>query len=326
MAFTDNLTSFTAVLAKLPQQKIAQAVSLLLLVYIAFLAAKITWLVVPQKTTVSESTTKNYSIQNIKNGQSFNITALQALNLFGQYNKQEEEEVALQVTEAPETRLNLTLSGLVASDKIGTAAAIIEYKSKQETYGIGDIIKGTRASLEQVLIDRVIIKQSGRLETLMLDGADYGQPAQSVSNKKIDNQKSYKTTQQRELQNGPQKLPSRAKASIVDQRSNADLRENAKRLRSDLNNDPGKITDYLRISPARKEGKIVGYRLSPGKNPEFFKLSGLKSGDIAIQMNGHDLLVPLEAAQAMSALKTERDISLLVERKRDLIEILFSID
>jgi len=326
MALANNLTSFSAALAKLPQQRIAQAVSVLLLIYIAFMAAKITWLVVPQKTMVSGSTAKNYAAQQNKSGQNFNISALQALNLFGQYNKQESAEVAVQITDAPETRLKLTLSGLVASDQVGTAAAIIEYKSKQETYGIGEIIKGTRASLEQVLIDRVIIKQSGRLETLMLDGADYSQPAQSISNKKANKKAVNEAPQQRGSQDGPQRLPSKSKTNVVDQRSNKDLSRNAQLLRTDLKNDPGKITDYLRISPSRKGGKIVGYRLSPGKNPEFFQLSGLKSGDIAIQMNGHDLLVPLEAAQAMSALKTERDISLLVERKSDLIEILFSIE
>lgn len=321
MALTDNLTSFSAILAKLPQQKIAQAISVLLLIYIALIAAKITWLVVPQKPIVSDAAATRYTSQQNAGGKSFNISSLQALNLFGQYNQEENEEVAVQITDAPETRLQLTLSGLVASDNVETAAAIIENKGKQETYGIGDLITGTRASLEQVLIDRVIIKQSGRLETLMLDGADYSHQAQSVSNRK-----SNKAVQQHESQNSPQRSPSREKSSVVDQRANKSLSRNAQQLRADLKNDPGKITDYLRISPARKAGKIVGYRLSPGKNPEFFKLSGLKSGDVAVQMNGHDLLVPLEAAQAMSALKTERDISLLVDRKNDLIEILFSID
>ncbi len=311
MALTDNVTSISAILTKLPQQRIAQAVSALLLIYIAFMAAKITWLVVPQQPMINDVTATRYASQQNKSGENFNVPALQALNLFGQYNKQTSEEVVVQITDAPETRLQLTLSGLVASDNVETAAAIIENKGKQETYGIGDIIKDTRASLEQVLIDRVIIKQSGRLETLMLDGADYNQTAQSVSNRE-QNKKANKK------QNN--------KASVVDQRANKVLSKNAQQLRANLQNDPGKITDYLRISPARKEGIIVGYRLSAGKKSEFFKLSGLKSGDIAVQMNGHDLLAPLEAAQAMSALKTERDISLLVERKNDLIEILFSID
>ncbi len=326
MALTDNLASFSTVLAKIPQQRVAQAISALLLFYIAFIAAKITWLVVPQKPIVNSAATAKHVVQKNNAAQSFNISVVQSLNLFGQYNEQVQKEVVEVITDAPETRLQLTLSGVVASDQADTAAAIIENKGKQETYGIGDIIQGTRASLEQVLIDRVIIKQSGRLETLMLDGADYNQPAQSVSNKQSDRQVDTRKNSRAQQQDSPRRLTDKSKKSVVDHRSNKDLSRNAQRLRADLKNDPGKITDYLRISPARKSGKIVGYRLSPGKNPEFFKLSGLKSGDIAVQMNGHDLLVPLEAAQAMSALKTERDISLLVERKNELIEILFSIN
>jgi len=318
MVLLNNFTVLNNFIAKLPQQKIAQVISVCLLVYITSVAAKITWLVIP---SASESISAN-SANNVipKQSQSRNknhdLSKLQSLNLFGTYNETVIEKTeAVIVENVPETRLQLTLSGLVASDQVGIAAAIIENKKKQETYGIGDIINGTRASLEQVLIDRVIIKQSGRLETLMLDGADYNQPAQSVSNKKAIDKDKNKTAQQRE-----------SKSAVLDQRANKELSRNAQLLRADLKNNPGKITDYLRISPARKEGKVVGYRLSPGKKPEFFKLSGLKAGDIATQMNGYNLLAPLELAQAMSALKTERDISIVVERNNDLINIQFNID
>ncbi len=325
MAISDNLTLFATNLAKLPQQKIAQAVSFLLLVYIAFLGAKITWLVVPQESMKFSSVATADVKQASSTAQTFNLSALQALNLFGQYNEQIKELVE-QITDAPETRLQLTLSGLVASDKAETAAAIIEHQGKQETYGVGDIILGTRASLEQVLIDRVIIKQSGRLETLMLDGADYNQPAQSIANKKTKLQAHFQPHLQ--LHKGADNGSRRAsvKTSIVDQRLNKKLAKNAAQLRAYILKNSGEITDYLRITPVRISGKIVGYRLSPGKNPAFFKLSGLQFGDIAVQMNGYDLLAPLEAVQALSALKTERDISLLIQRKQDLIEILFSID
>lgn len=318
MTLTNNLTSFPSALAKLPQQRIAQAVSILLLIYIAYMAANITWLVAPSSDHTISSNVMNTEkqTQNQSNDKNYDLTKLQDLNLFGQYNVQVKEVTVEQITNAPETRLQLTLSGLVASDDVKIAAAIIENKGKQETYGIGDIIKDTRASLEQVLIDRVIIKQSGRAETLMLDGADYNQPAQTVSHKQESNK-------QMVVQNAN---PVQAAENVVDQRENQSLSNSAKQLRADLNNDPGKITDYLRISPANKGGEIVGYRLSPGKNPDFFNLSGLKSGDIAIEMNGHNLLAPLEAAQAMTALKTERDISLLVNRNNDLIQILFSIE
>ena len=81
----------------------------------------------------------------------------------------------VEIEDAPQTRLNLTLTGVVASSNRENAAAIIEHQSSQETYGIGDLITGTRATLEQVHNDRVLIKQSGRLETLMLDGFEYEQ-------------------------------------------------------------------------------------------------------------------------------------------------------
>lgn len=315
MALTDNLTSFSAALAKLPQQRIAQAISVLFLIYIAFMAAKITWLVVPQQSVERNNPITKHIVSKNNSTQGVNISALQSLNLFGQYNKPTTENVVMQVTDAPKTRLQLTLSGIVASDHPKTAAAIIENKGKQETYGIGDVIQGTRASLEQVLIDRVFIKHSGRLETLMLDGADFNQPAQSIANVKANAK-----------QNNKLALVGNSTPSVVDHRSNKELSANVQRLRADLNSNPSKITDYLSISPANKGGSVVGYRLSPGKSPEFFKLSGLKSGDIAVQMNGYDLLLPAELAQAMSALKTERDISLLVDRQGDLIEILFSIN
>lgn len=321
MELTNNLTSFSAALVKLPQQRIAQAVSLLLLIYIAFMAAKITWLIAPStnQTVLTQHINSAMATPGQLSDKNHDLSTLQALNLFGQYNTQEKEVVVEQITNAPETRLQLTLSGLVASDDVNIAAAIIEHKGKQETYGIGDIIKETRASLEQVLIDRVIIKQSGRAETLMLDGADYNQPAQTVSHKQESNKKI--TNQQLKAQS-----PSKAAANVVDQRTNQSLSNSAKQLRADLTNNPGKITDYLRISPTRSAGELIGYRLSPGKNPDFFNQSGLKSGDIAVQMNGYNLLVALEAAQAMAALKTERDISLLVNRNNDLIQILFSIE
>ena len=326
MVLPNNFIFINNLIAKLPQKKIAQAICLCLLIYIAFILAKITWMIMPTAgQSIGNKNAGNLSAaqrqaQNQLQGNKVDLSQLQSLHLFGEYNQAAKTETIEEIASAPETRLQLTLSGLVASDNMAIAAAVIEHKKKQATYGIDDIIEGTRATLEKVLIDRVIIKQSGRLETLMLDGADYNQPAQSVSHKKARNA----NAALRAETSGPKVAA--AKGTVIDQRKNDDFKQAAQQLREDLNNNPGKITDYLRITPARKNGQISGYRLSPGKSPEFFALSGLKSGDVATQMNGHDLLAPLEAAQAMSALKTAQNISLLVERNNELIEIMFSIE
>ncbi len=318
MAFPTNMTAFASLFTQLGHRRVAQVVMALLVVYIAYVSAKLTWLVLPQpQSQSSHSTSVNSQSKNVnanKVNKSIDVAKIQSLNLFGKYNESVDEDAEVEMANVPETSLNLTLSGLVASDEKSTAAAVIENQGKQETYGIGDIIIGTRATLEQVLIDRVIIKQSGRLETLMLDGFDYGQPAKDVANKSVPRKPRSKAGSQS------------SRSGVVDQRRNKKLTATAKNLRNELANNPAKIGDYLHISPKRKEGSIVGYTLRPGKKPAFFKQAGLKAGDVAVQMNGFDLIAPAQAMQAMAEMKKARDISLLVDRQGSLTEILISLD
>ena len=57
---------------------------------------------------------------------------------------------------------------------------MIANRGTQATYGINEEIEGTRAKLKAVLIDRVIIDNSGRDETLMLEGIEYKRLAVSA--------------------------------------------------------------------------------------------------------------------------------------------------
>lgn len=316
MPLPANITDLTSLFSQLKHKRVAQLATALLLVYIAFVAAKITWSVVPenQPNQSASQTKKSKGLKN-KNSKKVDVAKIQSLNLFGHYNEDESETVEAEVSDVPETSLNLILSGLVASDDKKIAAAIIENQGKQETYGVGEVIEGTRASLEQVLMDRVLIKQSGRLETLMLDGFDYNQPAQKVAGKSTSSKN----------KNKKKKGSKSARKGTVDQRDNKKLTQSANDLRKDISSDPAKIADYLRISPKRKEGEIVGYSLRPGKKPEFFKQAGLKGGDVAIQMNGYDLTDTAQAMQAMVDMKEARDIALLVDRQGELTEILISL-
>ena len=315
MQLPNNLTPFIEVLARLPQQKIARAMSVLLLAYVAYLAAQLTWLLISPSAT-HQSTGSNFPTASI-NAKTSNVdlAKLHGLNLFGDFSDEVVVQEEIKVQDAPETQLRLTLSGVVASDDSKLATAIIENNGKQETYGIGDTIIGTRAILDSVSSDRVLIKQSGRLETLMLDGFKY---AKNKNNTTINHTKPKRPKSKRS-----QFAPS---TRTFDQRNNQELTRRATNLKADINKDPGKITDYLRIVPKRQAGKVIGYQLMPGKNPEFFQTSGLKSGDVAIQMNGYDLSMPSEAAQALQALKQQTEVSLLLNRNGELTEILFSID
>lgn len=69
------------------------------------------------------------------------------------------------IQDAPKTRLNLVLVGAVASSNPKLSLAVIANRGTQATYGINEEIEGTRAKLKAVLVDRVIIDNSGRDET-----------------------------------------------------------------------------------------------------------------------------------------------------------------
>jgi len=318
MQLPTNFSSSVDFFTQLPQQKIAKVISVLLLTYIAYVLAQMTWLLASSADyRTSSNVTVKVAMINTK-GTTISLAGLKTLNLFGLYTDNTEEVQMAEVENVPETQLNLTLAGVVASDDKTTSAAVIEKSGKQDTYSPGETITGTRAVLDSVFRDRVILKHSGKLETLMLDGFDYNKIVKNPQSKAVSRPSIT-----------PEKLPIRndrlTSPNVVDQRTNKMLSKNAQAFKEDINSDPSNITDYLKISPKRKNGEIIGYRLMPGENAEFFQNAGLKSGDVAIQMNGYDLTAPSEAAQALSALKQDKEVSLLIDRNGELNEILFSI-
>lgn len=108
------------------------------------------------KTGTQKPATKAYSARNINQW-----------HLFGQAQKQQSKTAPAPIT-APETRLNLKLNGIIASDGENTAGAIIEKSAgKQEYFVLGDTISNG-VTLKEVYKDRVILSRNGRLETLSL--------------------------------------------------------------------------------------------------------------------------------------------------------------
>ncbi|HHQ4684704.1 TPA: GspC family type II secretion system variant ExeC [Aeromonas veronii] len=92
-------------------------------------------------------------------------------------------------------------------------------------------------------------------------------------------------------------------------------------LRSELMADPGKITDYLNISPVQVDGRMTGYRLNPGSKPEFFNQSGLQANDLAISINGLDLRDNMQAMQAMQQMAGATEMTVTVERQGEQFDI-----
>ncbi|MGL4250337.1 MAG: GspC family type II secretion system variant ExeC [Aeromonas sp.] len=96
-------------------------------------------------------------------------------------------------------------------------------------------------------------------------------------------------------------------------------------LGDELKANPGKITDYLNISPVQVDGKLAGYRLNPGNNPALFNQSGLQANDLAIRINGLDLRDNMQAMQAMQQLAGATELTVTVERQGEPFDVYVSL-
>ena len=287
----DNLEALKQLIIKLPQKQIATFCCYSLLAVFCYQSALLTWQLWPTQSD-SETLWQPGFSQGGNETKSYELNTLRNLNLFGKQQIDTQTPVVVQNIDAPKTRLRLILSGLVASSEPSRALAIIELKGKQDTYGINDEIGSTNAMLKQVLVDRVIIEYKGNLETLMLDGEEFTRETNGRDSRHVSSDKAPR---------------------------------NLSNLRKDLLANPASITDYVRISPVRTNGKLAGYRVNPGKNRELFKEVGLKPNDLAVSLNGYDLTDTRQAMEVAKQLKDLTEMSLTVERDGQLHSIYLSM-
>ncbi|WP_026376212.1 type II secretion system protein GspC [Aestuariibacter salexigens] len=284
------------------QKQINMLIVALLCLYLIAFAAEMTWKVIPAPDIAEQSTVSTSVPQsNRSDNASLNITKLQRLNLFGDVVEAPQQQQ--QVSEAPETRLNLTLTGVVSSSQADMGAAIIENNNRQNTYGVGDKIDGTNATLQEVYVDRVIIKNGINRETLMLDGLDYDKRA-TASARPVP------------VRPVPEPEPDEPVRRLSDE---------AVELTQELRNQPGSFTDFIAISPFRQDGQLEGYRVSPGKNPALFESAGLSAGDIITEINGLDLTDIEQSMEAMAALREAQSLQLTVRRGDELMTLYLDI-
>ncbi len=202
-------------------------------------------------------------------------------HLFGIVGRADPQSAAR--TEAmPETRLRLTLRGIMAGDTPDSGGAIIaEANGREQFYAIGSEVPG-RAVLHEVHADRVVLERNGRLETLKL-------PREAL------NSQQSATTNRSTRRTTP--------AQFQGQKS---LRQ----YRDELTTNPQSLMGLVQMESVMSNGAMQGVRISPGRDPELFARYGLEPGDIVTAVNG----IPLDnQSRGLSILPTLTD--------RDMVEI-----
>lgn len=272
------------------QRHVSKILAGILIAMTGWTLGQVVWLTQPQKNEIVAWQSPVIAGGQSNNKQGLSLAGLQAMNLFGVYNENKAKLVvkAPVVQDAPKTRLNLVLVGAVASSNPSASLAVIANRGQQATYGLGEEIEGTRAKLKAVLVDRVIIDNEGRDETVMLEGLEY---------KKLGDSTSHAPASSTIAKNNP-----------------PDTDEQLAQIREEITADPQKIFQYVRLSQVKKDEQVIGYRVSPGKNPQLFQSVGLQDGDIAVQLNGNDLTDPAAMGKIFNSISELTELNLTVER------------
>ena len=177
-------------------------------------------------------------------------------------------------TVAPVSRLPAKISGLVASSDPQQSRVIIQLHGKDTMYHIGEVLEGANARIENIYPDRVIIDHNGKFESLLMYPDEQAEPQGVVT------------------------APTAQAGSLKER----------------LQKSPESWSDLLKITAVREGGKMRGYRLSPGKQPELFHQHGLRPGDLVTRMNGYDLSDLQAVGQLMQELPSLKTLQLTLER------------
>lgn len=288
------------------ENKLILVVVILISAYLLAFAAKLTWSLLPQEQSITTSNVSNIQQSDgTRSNSGNNISSIINLNLFGNAAFKPAEVEQKEITDVPETALNLVLSGVVSSTNPNRGAAVIAYNNSQGTYGPGDKIEGTNVTLDEIYVDRVIIKNRLTRETLMLDGIDFEEANKNRARNTQQNQAQVNTPGNTNVQS--QNIENKAQA----------MRE----ARQKLAQEPASFTDLISLAPHRTDGQLIGFRVSPGANPALFNAVGLKGGDVVIQLNGLDLTDLQQSSEAITQLREADSLQLEVLRAGEYLSL-----
>lgn len=304
-----------------------------LALWLSYSFAQLFWLVVPApdipEPPLSLPTNTAFAEQSAAaSGAGVDIDALKNLALFGEGAAPQEPTVARLPgieQEAVETSLRLTLHGAVPSSNPQQAKAIIGDGGKQAGFKPGEELSiGPRGvKLAKVMVDRVILDNNGRYETLWL----YGK------------QNSAGGAAQRTARVAPASRPASAPASRPEPQQARGEAEDSERAREFVgalvpeedqqgptDEQVRMVTDVMNVSMYREGGQLIGFRIRPKGDRELFEQLGLQPNDIVTAVNNVGLDDTSRAMEVYRSLGQESRATLEILRDGTTITVDVALD
>ncbi|MDT8282700.1 MAG: type II secretion system protein N, partial [Gammaproteobacteria bacterium] len=224
-------------------QRLAAIASVVMIVACAYLLVEITWLFFPQDEGM-EVVEKSRTVHTPESQtQQNNFKNLTLANVFGS----SQTAVVVKQTKVPETRLNLSLKGVLAATPMKMASAIIAQgkNGKEDIYGIDDKMPGG-VTVKEIYPEYVVLERNGSLETLKLE--------------KINDVAGFQMAGSKDFDSGEPGLADDPDGSISPE---AALTE----IRSDILKNPTSFGDYALPVVVKENGKhaegTICYTTSP---------------------------------------------------------------
>ena len=267
--------------------------------------ARLIWLAMPtNKTAPIVQTPINVAVSSANKGTTaVDIEKMANWHLFGEVGVQPQAAVVAE-EQAQETTLNLQLLGVISASEPAMARAFIMVDGRQQQFAIGEQLPGPgKVVLNKVLVDRAIIDNNGRYETLWL----------------------YDPNAATSLQMPQPAASTPTASSTVDMRDNAGVTQLAQNYRNQLYKNPGSLADVIQVAPASEGGKLIGYRINPGRDPAQFAKFGLKAGDVVTAINDVRLDDPQRALELYNLLRTQSEAAITVRRGAEELVLMVSL-
>ena len=257
-------------------------VALALVVLIAWLLARIVWMLIPGASAGDPIVAVPAGMTGpVASSNQTDVQAIANAHIFGQATAEAAPPPVADHDNVAETRLNLSLKGTItANDEQMSIAIIADTSNQEKVYAIRDtVVPGT--TLHAVYADRVILNRGGALEALKLP-KEFPQSSQTV----------------RRVAPPPVSRAADANPSIQEV----------------VSENVTKLADVIRPTPYFVAGQQQGYRVYPGRDRKQFAALGLRPGDLIKDIDGAALTDPQQAMEIFQNLGSADQVSVTVER------------
>jgi general secretion pathway protein C len=130
--------------------------------------------------------------------------------------------------------------------------------------------------LSEIYADRIILERGSGFETLRLP-------------------------REEGVSTGPRSFSHRNATQLNSSTSSSRV-EAFTRYRNEIKQNPASFLNYVRATPAKQNGKFIGFTLQEGPQAGAFEELGLSPGDIVTSINGVAIESPADGMKAMQAL------------------------